>query len=133
MNTLPFDEDEIRYLRSQHLARLATVDKRGAPQNNPVGFRLNAETGSVDIHGYALGATKKFRNVRTNPLVALVIDDLASLSPWHVRGIEIRGRAEALAGVTPVNDVVSPEVLRIHPETIFTWGLGTKSGRRTVH
>jgi pyridoxamine 5'-phosphate oxidase family protein len=41
-----------------------------------------------------LGATKKFRDARRHPEVALVVDDLAAVDPWTPRGIEIRGRAE---------------------------------------
>jgi pyridoxamine 5'-phosphate oxidase family protein len=35
--TVTLTEAERTYLRSQPLARLATVDASGAPQNNPVG------------------------------------------------------------------------------------------------
>ena len=82
------------YLVGQRLGRLASIDAHGQPQNNPVGFFLNDELGVIDIGGRAMGQTKKFRNARSNPLVSLVVDDLASVRPWHVRGVEIRGHAE---------------------------------------
>ena len=73
--------DDLAYLHSQPLGRLATVDPSGAPQNNPVGFVVDEVTGQVLIGGMAMGQSRKFRNVQRNPNVALVVDDLASASP----------------------------------------------------
>jgi pyridoxamine 5'-phosphate oxidase family protein len=44
-----------------------------------------------------------------------VIDDLVSADPWQPRGIEVRGKAEALDGERPM--------IRIHPVRILSWGL----------
>ena len=55
---------------------------------------------------------------------AIVIDDLASTDPWHPRGIEVRGRGEAIALPTPL--------IRIHPERIVSWGLERGRSARTV-
>ena len=119
-----FTAAERNYLGTQRLGRLATVDEHGAPQNNPVGFRYNPETATVDIGGLDMGATRKFRNVRNNPKVAFVVDDIASVNPWMVRGIEIRGRAEAPTGEPPKDrPYLSAEIIRIHPERVFTWGI----------
>lgn len=120
MDTLT-DADR-KYLASQRLGRLATVDGENAPQNNPVGFFVQ-DDGTVVIGGYQLAKTRKFRNVQGNERVALVVDDLASVDPWHVRGIEIRGRAEALTDAEPPRKVMSRELIRIHPERIIRWGL----------
>ncbi|MBA9006384.1 MULTISPECIES: PPOX class F420-dependent oxidoreductase [Thermomonospora] len=116
-------ENELAFLRTQRLGRLATVDAGGAPQNNPVGFFYNAGTGTFDIGGFALGSTRKFRNVQRNPNVALVIDELTSTDPWRVRGMEIRGEAEALTGQRPPRPGMSPELIRIRPRRIYTWGI----------
>ena len=59
--------------------------------------------------------TKKYRDVARTGRAAIVVDDLASTSPWRPRGVEVRGRAEALAGDQPL--------IRIHPERIVSWGL----------
>jgi pyridoxamine 5'-phosphate oxidase family protein len=77
----------------------------------------------VLIGGLAMGKTRKFRNVRRNPSVALVVDDLASTAPWVVRGIEVRGSAEALDGVDPPMRGMSREVIRITPHWIASWGV----------
>lgn len=132
---MSLNENELAYLKSQPLARLATVGPKGDPQNNPVGVSYNAETGTIDIYGYNLGATRKFRNVQGNDQVALVVDDLVSTDPWEVRGLEIRGRAEAISGITPPMPYFSGEVIRIHPRTVFSWGVepGTEGMiKRTV-
>lgn len=118
-----FTDAELRYLGSQRLARLATVAGDGAPQNNPVGFRVNSTTGTIDIFGLNMGATRKFRNVRANPHVALVIDDLASVDPWVVRGIEVRGVAEALDDEPPPMSHMSRQIIRVHPKRVISWGV----------
>src|SRR5581483_289975 len=101
MTAARFAPEELNYLRGQLLGRLATVDERHAPQVVPVGFFVDEQTGDVSIGGRALGSTRKFRNVEATGRAALVVDDLVSTDPWRVRGIEIRGRAEARRDVDP--------------------------------
>jgi pyridoxamine 5'-phosphate oxidase family protein len=118
-----FTPEQLSYLRDQPLGRLATVDEQHAPQVVPVGFFVDERTGVVSVGGRALGSTRKFRNVEATGRAALVVDDLASLDPWQVRGIEIRGRAEALRDVDPPRPGMSRELILIHPERIRSWGL----------
>jgi pyridoxamine 5'-phosphate oxidase family protein len=120
---MSFSEAENKYLATQRLGRLATVDAKGQPQNNPVGFFVNPDTGTVDIGGHELGATKKFRNVQRHPAVALVVDDLAPGGAWNARGVEIRGEAEALVDSDPPRPGMSREVIRIRPDRVISWGL----------
>jgi pyridoxamine 5'-phosphate oxidase family protein len=121
---MKFTDAQLAYLATQRLGRLATVDRQGAPQNNPVSFRYNPDTGTIDIGGHAMGASRKFRNIAANPNVALVIDDIASWQPWKVRCVEIRGHAETLTGQNPPVPGFSPEIIRIHPDRILSFGLG---------
>jgi pyridoxamine 5'-phosphate oxidase family protein len=118
-----FTQAELEYLASQRLGRLATAGPGGRLQNNPVGFRVNAEAGTIDIGGWNMGASHKFRNVRANGRVAFVVDDLVSVQPWVVRGLEIRGHAEALTGAAPPQAFMSEEIIRIHPERVISWGI----------
>jgi pyridoxamine 5'-phosphate oxidase family protein len=120
---MSFTDAELAYLATQRLGRLATVDRSGAPQNNPVGFRYNPELGTIDIGGRSMGTTRKFRNVTANPSVAFVVDDLASVQPWRVRCVEIRGRAEAVTGAEPAMPGMSGELIRIHPDRVISFGL----------
>lgn len=90
----PFTDKEIDYLRGQRLGRVATTGSDGAPHVAPVGFRLDAESGTIAIGGRGLSKSKKWRDLLANPKVAFVVDDLASVDPWTPRGIEIRGRVD---------------------------------------
>jgi pyridoxamine 5'-phosphate oxidase family protein len=122
-----FTDSELAYLGSQRLGRLATVSPSGTVQNNPVGFTVNAVLGTIDIFGFNLAKSKKYRNVKSNPKVALVVDDLASTDPWVVRGVEIRGVAEALGGVAAPMVQMGDDVIRVHPKRIISWGVDTAS------
>ena len=120
-----FTETELQYLRGgRQLGRLATVGADGTPHVVPVGWIYNAARETIDIGGRDLAKTKKFRDVTGTGRAAIVIDDLESVDPWRPRGVEVRGRAEALPLPTPL--------IRIHPERIVTWGLGPGSRTRTV-
>jgi pyridoxamine 5'-phosphate oxidase family protein len=112
-------DEQVAYLRTQRLGRLATLRPDGGLQNNPVGFWLDDER-RVLIGGRALGDSQKFRNARAHPQVAFVVDDLASVDPWRPRMVEIRGMAEALTGQqTPSG--YSGELIRITPERVIAF------------
>jgi pyridoxamine 5'-phosphate oxidase family protein len=120
-----FREGELRYLAGgRQLGRIATVGADGTPHVVPVAWIYNAARDTIDIGGAELERTKKFRDVARTGRAAIVIDDLASTEPWHPRGIEIRGRGEAIVRPTPL--------IRIHPERIVTWGLESGRSARTV-
>jgi pyridoxamine 5'-phosphate oxidase family protein len=113
-----FTNRELEYLTErlpERLGRIATVGKDGSPHVVPVGWRFNPEHDSIDIGGMNLAASKKFKDVRRSGRASIVIDELVSVDPWQPRGIEIRGRAEALEGDRPR--------IRIHPERIVSWGI----------
>ncbi|HEV2579636.1 MAG TPA: PPOX class F420-dependent oxidoreductase [Ktedonobacteraceae bacterium] len=118
-----FTSEEIEYLKSQHLGRLATVNKAGEPHVVPVTFRYNEELDTIDIGGHGIGKTKKFRDIAQNANVAFVVDDV--LPPWRPRSVEIRGRAalHSEGGQTIMPDF-SPELIRIVPRRVLSWGLG---------
>jgi pyridoxamine 5'-phosphate oxidase family protein len=120
-----FREGELRYLAGgRQLGRIATVGADGTPHVVPVAWIYNAVRDTIDVGGHELERTKKFRDVARTRRAAIVIDDLATAEPWHPRGIEIRGRGEALTLPTPL--------IRIHPERIVTWGLEAGRSARTV-
>jgi pyridoxamine 5'-phosphate oxidase family protein len=119
-----FTDNEIAYLNSQRLGRLATLSAAGEPHVVPVGFRYNPGTDTIDIPGYGMGKSKKFRDVGRDGRVAFVVDDVPQ--PGQVRGVEVRGRAEALQTGGNV-DVPNrdPHMIRIHPTRIVGWGIDT--------
>jgi pyridoxamine 5'-phosphate oxidase family protein len=120
---MTLNDAEREYLSTQPLGRLATIAPDGTLQNNPVSFRYNPETATIDIGGHHMGATRKFRNVAAGGEVAFVVDDIASVQPWSVRGLEIRGHAEALVDQPPPGPGFSGELIRVHPRRIIAWGL----------
>ena len=108
----------------RQLGRLATVGADGTPHVVPVAWIYNAARDTIDVGGHALERTKKFRDVARSGRAAIVIDDVAGTDPWVPRGIEVRGRGEAIAMPTPL--------IRVHPERIVSWGLESGRSSRTV-
>jgi pyridoxamine 5'-phosphate oxidase family protein len=120
-----FREAELRYLAGgRQLGRLATVGADGTPHVVPVAWIYNAARDTIDVGGHELALTKKFRDVARSGRAAIVIDDLGDTDEWHPRGIEVRGRGEAIALPTPL--------IRIHPERIVSWGIEAARSARTA-
>lgn len=114
-----FTPEEIAYLESQQLGRLATIDATGNPHLVPVGFRYNAELDTIDIGGFRNSQTKKYRDVLRDGRVAFLVDDV--LPPWQPRFIEVRGHAAALAeGGKQVNPDYDGALIRISPTRIVS-------------
>jgi pyridoxamine 5'-phosphate oxidase family protein len=127
---MSFTDKELAYLASQLLGRLATVAPDGTVQASPTGFRYNAELGTIDIGGHNMGKSKKYRNVAAGSRVAFVVDDIVSVRPWTVRGVEVRGEAEALTDQDPYMEGFSREIIRIHPRRILSWGVNERDYMR---
>jgi pyridoxamine 5'-phosphate oxidase family protein len=115
--------EQLAYLGSQTLGRLATVDDAGRPHVAPVGFAYNETLGTIDVGGFAMSSTAKFRHVRRHGVAAFVVDDV--LPPWRPRGIEIRGRAEALESAPGAET----GLIRLYPERVHVWGEGLRQER----
>ena len=129
-----FTERELAYLNEQRLGRLATVQPDGTVQNNPVGFGYNDKTQTIDIGGHNMASSQKFRNVAAGSKVAFVVDDIASVNPWRVRCLEIRGWAEALTDPVDSAGNLGGPIIRIHPSRIVSFGVDpATNGRRTVN
>ena len=128
-STAMFTDVERRFLRAGRLGRLATIGPDGAPQNLPVAYWVNAAEEAIDIGGPALGDSQKFRNVKADPRVSFVVDDIAapeeSVGPGgqRGRGLEIRGRAETLVVEQPLMHGFTNDVIRIHPRRVVAWNL----------
>ena len=119
-----FTDEEIEYLKSQLLGRLATGRPDGQPHVVPVGFRYNAELDTIDIGGHDFARRKKYQDVQRNPRVAFLVDDLVSVNPWRVRGIEVRGEAEVLtSGGEALGPGFAPEMFRLRARRIVSWGI----------
>jgi pyridoxamine 5'-phosphate oxidase family protein len=123
---MTFKPHEIDFLRHAELGRLATVQRDGTPQNSPVGFAYNEELGTIDIAGYRMTDSQKFRNIAHHPNVAFVVDDITSRDPWRVRCLEIRGtaeQAEVSAAQGAGGDELDTAIIRITPRRVISFGI----------
>jgi pyridoxamine 5'-phosphate oxidase family protein len=115
---------QIDYLAGQRLGRIATAGADGKPHVVPTSFRHNAELGTIDVGGFHVATTKKYRDVQANGWAAIVIDDLVSIDPWTPRMLEIRGRAEAVpTGGAACGPGFGDAFIRIHPDKINSFGI----------
>lgn len=133
-----FSEKELEYLKGQRLARLATSGAGGAPHVVPVGFRVSEAGDAIEVGGHGFQASKKYRDMQANAMVAIVVDDLASVNPWTPRGIEVRGMAELQesGGTAKFGPGWDEAWVRIVPQRVNSWGIeaapftqGSRSGR----
>jgi pyridoxamine 5'-phosphate oxidase family protein len=123
---MTFKSHELDFLRQAELGRLATIQPNGTPQNSPVGFSYNESLGTIDIAGYRMSKSQKFRNIARNDKVAFVVDDITSRDPWRVRCLEIRGIAEQ-AEIPPshgaAGDELDTAIIRVTPRRIISFGI----------
>ena len=124
---MAFTDDELVYLRSQRLGRLATVAPDGQPDAVPVAFFLDGPY--IYVPGFFMTKTRKYRNIAGgNTKVALTIDDVVSTDPWAPRFVRIYGTAES---VTPDQPVAGGRFgpgpyIRITPTVSWSWNLEGK-------
>ncbi len=131
---MAFTDEEVTYIRSQPLVRVATVSSDGQPDVTPVGYEFDGT--HFYIGGYNPTNTRRSRNVRTgNTKVALVIDDLANTRPWTPRYLRVYGAAELVTRG-------GQQILKITPVTSWSmnlsgnWSAGSTHGlapRKTNH
>ncbi|MDA4124932.1 MAG: PPOX class F420-dependent oxidoreductase [Thaumarchaeota archaeon] len=110
-----FSESEAEFLAENFLGRVATVSLSGQPHVVPVGYSFDGS--GITFGGRNLTKSLKFRNLAGNNKVAFVVDVVASANPWKVKGVEIRGRAEAVQSEEGLTFV------RVVPEKVRSWGL----------
>jgi pyridoxamine 5'-phosphate oxidase family protein len=113
-----FSATEVAYLASQRLARIATASQALQPDVAPVGFDFDGTY--FYVGGRNIPTTLKYKNTQTNPYVALVIDDLESITPWRPRGIKIHGLADR---TTRDGYAGAGTYIRITPQKKWSWGI----------
>jgi pyridoxamine 5'-phosphate oxidase family protein len=127
-----FTDGEIAYLAAQRLGRLATIGPDGGPQLNPVSCYYNPATQTIDVGGHDMARSRKYRNARADPRIAVVADDM---SDTGIRCLEIRGVAETIDEPDDSAARVPGAIIRIHPRRIVSWGIDPPDrarGARTV-
>jgi pyridoxamine 5'-phosphate oxidase family protein len=124
-----FSEKEIEYLKSQRLARIATVnvsseDQTIQPDVVPVGFDFDGNY--LYVGGINILKSTKYKNILKNSSVAIVVDDLKTIDPWDPRGIRIYGTADAVNRQGGYMDQTAHgtfHYIRIRPDKKWSWGI----------
>ena len=113
---------ETEYLKTQRLARVATVSPKGQPEVSPVGFEWDGKHFYIGTHDPSFfPMTQRYKNInRGNMRVSLVVDDLESVDPWKVRGVKILGTAEV---VEHQGIFGKGKYIRITPRLSVSWGI----------
>ncbi|PXW35955.1 UNVERIFIED_CONTAM: PPOX class F420-dependent enzyme/OxyR family protein [Williamsia faeni] len=82
---MTFTDEEVAYLRSQPLARIATVDSDGQPDVVPVGFEYDGT--HINIGGFAPDKIRRHHNVQDgHSKIALVARICMSHQKFHGPG-----------------------------------------------
>jgi pyridoxamine 5'-phosphate oxidase family protein len=119
-------ENEQQFLARQTRGHLSTIGPNGWPQVKPVGFTWNSGLGTIDIRGFNMPSSAKYRNVATNPRVAFVVNEVTEEN--RVEGthfLEIRGEAEQVTAGGPPDPHLDREFIRIHPVRVIAWNIDT--------
>lgn len=114
---------EQRFLARQQRGHLATIGADGRPQVKPLGFTYNAALGTIDIAGFNMANSAKYRNVQRNPDVAFVVDEVTAPNMDGAHFLEIRGEAETTLGTPDPSNHLAPEIIRIHPRRIVSFNI----------
>jgi pyridoxamine 5'-phosphate oxidase family protein len=116
---MTFTPQEIAFLRSQPIARLATVAPDGQPDVVPVGFEFDGA--AFRIGGMNPDRTRRTLNVQGgNGKVALVIDDVVTDSGWGPRFLRVYGTAEVIEVDTPAGTQLH---LKVTPDVSWSFNL----------
>ena len=124
-----FNEKEMELIKASWLCRLATADENCQPHATPIAYVYDGRYFVMNTNK----GNRKHRNLKANPKVAIVIDELKPK-----RGIVVYGSAEILEGKdclpfakTLKLDVkgtkvffhdVEQIVLRVNPKSKAAWG-----------
>ncbi|QQG48651.1 MAG: PPOX class F420-dependent oxidoreductase [archaeon] len=110
-----FSEEEADFLAENFIGRLATASSSGQPHVVPVTYTFDGE--SIHFGGWDLASTLKYRNLASNPAVAFVVDEVTSVKPWRVKGVEVRGVAQAYVAEG------GRTMVKISPKAVRSWGV----------
>src|SRR5580693_6364682 len=114
---------EQRFLARQPRGYLATIGPDGTPQVKPLSFTYNAAQGTIDIDGYNMARSAKYRNIQANPRVAFVVDEVTEASMEGAHFLEIRGTAEAVTGTTSADGHLAAEIIRLQPRRVIAYNV----------
>ncbi len=123
---------EEAFLRANQVCRLATVSREGRPQVTPVIYALDGASFVIAVDY----GTKKLKNVKDNPNVALVVDtfrpnkavtlegtcEVYESGPEYLRLLGVLMKRFEFYRKDPWGEGESP-IFRITPTKAVSWGL----------
>lgn len=126
------NEAQLNFVKKHELCRLATASKDAVPQVTPVIYAVDGEDVIVAVDY----GEKKLKNIRENPLVALVVDEFHPNKAVVIQGgCEILERGQEYLRLqrvlfekfetyrrNPWKEGESP-ILRIRPKRTASWGI----------
>ena len=115
---MTFTRPEEQFLIRQARGHLATIGPDGTPQVKPLGFAYNPALQTIDITGFNMASSAKYRNVQANPNVSFVVDEISEPGMAGAHFLEVRGVAETTIGDQDPNGHLVSEIIRIHPRRI---------------
>jgi PPOX class probable F420-dependent enzyme len=127
-----FTAKQEKFLKTSEVCRLATATKDGFPQVTPVIYALDGDAFVIAVDY----GTKKLRNAKSNPNVALVVDRLRPTKavaiegrckvyekgPEYLRLLELLMKRFEVYRKNPWGEGESP-IFRITPIKVSSWGL----------
>jgi pyridoxamine 5'-phosphate oxidase family protein len=122
---MELNQHEQRFLARQQRGHLTTIGPDGWPQVKPLGFTWNAGLGTIDIAGFGMAGSAKYRNVAGNPKVAFVVDEVTEENKMEgTHFLEFRGLAEQVTDPATADGHLDPELIRIRPVRVIAWNIG---------
>ena len=121
---MTFTDAEFRFLTRQTRGHLSTIGPDGTPQVKPLGFTCNAALAAIDISGFNMPGSAKYRNIQANPRVAFVVDEVTEAGAEGAHFLEVRGVAEAVRLTVQADSHLSVEIIRIHPRRVIAYNVG---------
>ena len=116
-----FTDKAIAYIKSQRVARIATISTSNQPDNSAIGFEFDGKFFYLDSSGELL-KTRRGKNVLNgNTDVALIIDDYEDIDDvYSVRYIRVYGTAEIIEREGKQG---KEYYMRITPTISWSWGI----------
>jgi PPOX class F420-dependent enzyme/OxyR family protein len=135
---MSFTDEEIAYIRSQPLARLATIGPDEQPDVMPVALEYDGTNFWVGGPA-AVVKTRKFRNLAAGRhKVAVVVDDHPSFDPFVARGSGSTASASSRSNASVWSDREHTCASRRRSRGVGTWPVsrsetpGIPPGRRST-
>lgn len=141
---LHLTDQQLLFLQTQRVGRLATADPTGAPHVIPVCYACERHAIAIPLDTKPKRVTpqqlKRVRNILANPQVAFVVDHYSE--DWNeLAYLLIRGHATLLPVDSPEHQqfvvllqhryaqyrsmpIAAQPIIAIHPTSVVAWGRG---------